>query len=375
MHDCMQLGYRLAPRHFSVGPGIVLGCLLALACGDTTTDTGSESSQGGAGGKMMAFSGGDNSTPMGVGGTESIENGGSGGSRDAAVSGSGGMLAGGTGGTQAAGSGGARDGGSDGAQSGGAGGTSLADAGKVLFFDDFPGSSVDAAKWSVFDRISDQANGEINCCVPANVSVSGGFLTGVSKHEDHSCGDSQQAPVTEHYTSWHIQQKTAPFLYGTIEVRAKPPGGTGLWPTIWMLGYKWQASQPATANIPGHDWPHDGWCEIDIAEFWQNARNQVNCTVHFNVAGGLHIQALPFDATTRYMVYRLQWSPGSLIWSVDAEDGAGFRMLRTVSGAGNVPDVPMYVVINAAIGGTGGGTPNPSTFPQTFSVDWVRVTQ
>jgi len=33
----------------------------------------------------------------------------------------------------------------------------------------------------------------------------------------------------------------------------------------------------------------------------------------------------------------------------------------------------MYVIINAAIGGSGGGTPNPSTFPQTFSVDWVRV--
>jgi beta-glucanase (GH16 family) len=181
--------------------------------------------------------------------------------------------------------------------------------------------------------------------------------------------------VTEHYTSWHIQQKTTPFLYGTIEVRAKEPGGTGIWPTIWMLGYKWQASQPQTANIPGHDWPHDGWCEIDIAEFWQNHRTQVNNTVHFEVPGGLHEQTLPFDATSRYMVYRLQWSAGSLIWSVDPEDGSGFRTLRTVTGAGNVPNVPMYVVLNAAIGGAGGGTPNPSTFPQTFSVDWVRVTQ
>jgi len=101
----------------------------------------------------------------------------------------------------------------------------------------------------------------------------------------------------------------------------------------------------------------------------------VNNTVHFNVAGGLHLASLPFDATTRYMVYRLQWTQNSMIFSVDAEDGVGYRTLRTVSGAGTVPDVPMYVVINAAIGGTGGGTPNPSTFPQVFSVDWVRVTQ
>ena len=248
-------------------------------------------------------------------------------------------------------------------------------SGQTILFDDFLGSSLDTTKWTLFDRISDQSNGEINCCVPGNVTVSGGLLLGASTFEDHSCGDSQQAPVTEHYTSWQIQQKTAPFLYGTVQVRAKLPGGTGIWPDIWMLGYKWQSSQPATANIPGANWPSDGWCEIDIAEFWQNARSRMNCTVHFNTPGGLHEQPLPFDATSRYMVYRLQWSKNSLIWSVDAEDGAGFRTLRTVTGAGNVPDVAMYLVINAAVGGSGGGTPNPSTFPQTFSVDWVRVTQ
>jgi beta-glucanase (GH16 family) len=305
--------------------------------------------------------------------------GGSGGSRIKADTGadtggaggdSGGMDAGGDSAGMDAGSsndgdGGNRDGGMDGAWS---------DA-STLFFDDFLGSSIDTTKWTIFDRISDQSNGEINCCVPANVSVSGGLLRGASRYEDHTCGDSQQAPVTEHYTSWQIQQKTAPFLYGTIEVRARPPGGTGIWPTIWMLGFEWQASQPATANIPGHQWPKNGWCEIDIAEFWQNARSQVNCTVHFNTPGGLHEQPLPFDATTRFMVYRLQWTPGSLVWSVDAEDGAGFRALRTVDGAGNVPDMPMYVVINAAIGGNGGGTPDPSSFPQTFEVDWVRITQ
>jgi beta-glucanase (GH16 family) len=253
--------------------------------------------------------------------------------------------------------------------------TVTSSGGTTVLFDDFLGSSVDTTKWTVLDRISDQANGEINCCIPANVSVSGGVLTGLSKYQDYTCGDSQQAPTLLHYTSWQIQQKTAPFLYGTVEVRAKLPAGTGIWPDIWMLGYKWQDSQPATANIPGANWPSDGWCEIDIAEFWQNDRNSVNCTVHYNVPGGLHMQPLPYDAASRYMVYRLAWSAGSLIWSVDAEDGVGYRTLRTVTGSGSVPNVPMYVVINAAIGGTGGGTPNPSTFPQSFSVDWVRITQ
>src|SRR5262249_31533975 len=140
-------------------------------------------------------------------------------------------------------------------------------------------------------------------------------------------------------------------------------------------GNLWQQSQPFTANVPGANWPHDGWCEVDIAEFWQNGRTNVNNTVHFNTPGGLVLANLPYNATSRFMVYRLQWSPGSMIWSVDGEDGVGYRTLRTVTGASSVPNVAMYVTINAAIGGTGGGTPDPSTFPQTFTVDWVKVTQ
>ena len=114
----------------------------------------------------------------------------------------------------------------------------------VIFFDDFLGTSIDTTKWTVLDRLSDQANHEVNCVIPGNVSVKDGVLEGISKYEDHRCGDSVESPKTLRYTSWQIQQATKPFLYGTIEVRAKVPGGVGTWPTIWMLGHEWQASQP-----------------------------------------------------------------------------------------------------------------------------------
>jgi beta-glucanase (GH16 family) len=250
-----------------------------------------------------------------------------------------------------------------------------AGGGKVILFDDFTGSAIDETTWDVYDRISDQENREINCMVPANVSTAGGFLNGVSKYEDHLCGDSLQAPVLEHYTSWQIAQKTAPFTYGTVEVRAKEPGGIGIWPTIFLLGSEWQASQPLTANVAGHSWPNGGWGEIDIAEFLQNSRTQVNNVVHWNTFGGTALAPLPFDATTRFMVYRLQWSASALIFSVDAEDGRGFRTLRTITDPAKIPNVPMYLTINSAIGGIGGGDPDPSTFPQTFQVDWVRITE
>jgi beta-glucanase (GH16 family) len=323
---------------------LVLGCGAGLACAKAGDRPDGALIDGGA-----------------IGGTET--------STGKGGDGAGGAM-GGTGGGMAV------DASAAGGGAGGAGGTPAGGGGGgEVFLDDFLGSSIEADKWTAVDRISDQANGEIDCNVAANVSVSGGFLLGVSRFEDHTCGDTGLEPSLHHYTSWNLQQRTAPFLYGTIAVRAKLPGGIGVWPAIWMLGYKWQPSQAATANVPGANWPHDGWCEVDIAEFMGNARDRVNNTVHFNAPGGAHEARLPFDATTRYMVYRLQWSAGSLVWSVDAEDGAGFRTLRTVIGSASVPDVPMYLVLNAAIGGTGGGTPNPATFPQTFSVDWVRITR
>jgi beta-glucanase (GH16 family) len=211
----------------------------------------------------------------------------------------------------------------------------------VIFFDDFLGTSIDTAKWTVFDRLSDQDNHELNCVVPENVSVKDGLLEGVSKYEDHRCGDSLEWPKTMHYTSWHIQQATKPFLYGTIEVRAKVPGGVGTWPVIWMLGFEWQASQPYTASTPEHQGPNAGWCEIDIAEFWRGGRREVNTTVHYNKPGGLHIQKLSFDASTQFAVYRLEWTQGALVWSVDAEDGNGFQKLYSGRGSRRVPNVPM----------------------------------
>src|SRR6266498_1600940 len=70
----------------------------------------------------------------------------------------------------------------------------------VIFFDDFLGNSIDATKWTILDRLSDQANHEVNCVVPENVSVKDGLLKGVSKYEEHRCGDSVESPKTMHYT-------------------------------------------------------------------------------------------------------------------------------------------------------------------------------
>jgi beta-glucanase (GH16 family) len=253
--------------------------------------------------------------------------------------------------------------------------TSSASATEYVLIDEFSGSSIDSTLWDVYNRIGDEVNGEVNAVIPANVRVSSGTLKIDSKFEDVVTQDTDTAPTTVHYTSGQIAQKRLPFKYGDVRVRAQIPGGTGLWPCIWMLGYKWQASQPYNANVTGADWPNDGWCEVDIAEFMFNHRNDVNTSLHWNTPGSTEERALPFDATTRFMVYRLLWTPTSLTWYVDAEDGNGFVTLRTVTGTAGVdiPNVATYLIIHTAIGGTGGGTPVSGTFPQTMEVDYARI--
>ncbi len=250
-----------------------------------------------------------------------------------------------------------------------------------LFYDAFVGSTLNPAKWTGgFDRIQDLVNGEVGGQLPANVIVNDG-LEIESKYvpAGFDIGDSETAPQEVFYSAGQIQQATEPFLYGTVEVRCKAPGGEGLWPLVWMLGFEWQDSQPFTANTPGHNWPHAGWCEIDIMEFLSNSRTTNNCAVWFYNSdtgnGSAEGGALDYAADSRFIVYRLQWSAGALIWSVDYEDGTGWHTLRTLSDPDQIPDQPMYVVLSTATGGIGGGTPNPATFPQKQYVSWVRVTQ
>lgn len=248
------------------------------------------------------------------------------------------------------------------------------------FADEFTGSTL-SPRWLAYDRLGDQANGEVNAVKPANVRISGGSLLIDSKFEDVVAGDTTTSapnPRTVNYSSGQVANHWEPFLYGTVTARAKLPGGIGLWPCIWMLGWGWQATQPFTANDPAATADVDHW-EIDIAEFMNNHRTVVNCALHLitNNRGGSGEKALPFDATTRFMVYKLVWTSTTLTWYVDAEDGNGFVQLLTMSGTPgtDIPNTPGYVIVHTAIGGFAVGTPDPGTFPQTFEVDYVHITQ
>jgi beta-glucanase (GH16 family) len=155
------------------------------------------------------------------------------------------------------------------------------------------------------------------------------------------------------------------FQYGRIEARIKVPGGVGLWPAFWMLG----------TNIETVGWPTSG--EIDIMEFVGRRPNEILGTIHgpadSGTSGVTNGAELDGPGADDFHTFAIDWRPGQITWSLD---GAPFHQASPADVAPNewVFDHPFFLILNVAVGGNLGGPVAPdTTFPQTMTVDYVRL--
>ena len=235
-------------------------------------------------------------------------------------------------------------------------------AGSQIFFDDFTGGTLDPAIWTVMDRPGDASNSEAECYTPANVSVSNGVLAITSKVQSINCGGNKY-----NYTSGMVQWTNFSFLYGTVEIRAKMAGGQGTWPALWLLGANCQQSNVQSAdNVPPCSWPNTGSDEIDISEIKGGTLTTVWQNVIANGGGFQSCSPTTTDVSQNWHTYGLVWTPGSLSWTIDG--------VTTCSFSTDLPYMPMFLMINTAMGGSGGPIYD-ATLPQTLLVDYVRITQ
>lgn len=155
--------------------------------------------------------------------------------------------------------------------------------------------------------------------------------------------------------------------YGRFEARMKLPRGQGIWPAFWMLG----------DNLGSVGWPEGG--ELDIMENIGREPGNAYGTLHGpGYAGGESIgsryslpggQAFADD----YHTFSVDWSPGLIIWYVDGNE-YGRKTPADLGGDRWVFDHPFFMILNLAVGGVWPGYPDASTtFPQTLTVDYVRV--
>ena len=192
-----------------------------------------------------------------------------------------------------------------------------------------------------------------------NAYVRDGVLTITARKEAYEGSEYTSASL--------ITKKTATWTYGRFEVRAKLPSGIGMWPAIWMLG----------ANIDEVGWPECG--EIDIMENVGFAPMMIHGTVHTGAynhvrgtakGSGIPIQGVSDD----FHIYAIEWFEDHIDFFVD--DTRYFTFANDGTGVEAWPfDLPHYLIINAAIGGSWGGQQgiDDSIFPQAYEIDYVRV--
>jgi beta-glucanase (GH16 family) len=244
---------------------------------------------------------------------------------------------------------------------------------KMVWSDEFNGTSLDSSKWTL-ESGGTWYNNELQYYTAGdNIAVQNGVLTITARLQNY--GGRQ-------YTSSRLKtQGKASWTYGKVEARIKLPYGQGMWPAFWMLG----------DNIDTVQWPQCG--EIDIMEMVGGIgpggvnRNAVavgslhrpnsdtaqsttpkslsanyNNPGNVNLSDDFHVFSIEWDASAiKYLV------DGNVYQTIDISSNSdGFEVFRK----------PFFIVLNLAVGGDWPGSPDQTTvWPQQMQIDWVHVYQ
>jgi beta-glucanase (GH16 family) len=213
---------------------------------------------------------------------------------------------------------------------------------------------------------------------PANAATDGVGNLVITLEEADGTQECYYGPC-EFTSARLLTQHKEEFAYGRIESRLKvPDGGAGLWPAFWSLG----------TDITYNPWPGAG--EIDIMEYVSRLPEEIFGTVHgpgYSGGGsigdiwdfGMPVFEAPLAGTDDfsndgYHTFTVEWEPNLITWYVD---GVQYHQVTPADVPGPwVFDKPFFLLLNFAIGGNFGGTPNPANdYPQEYLVDYVHVFQ
>ena len=237
---------------------------------------------------------------------------------------------------------------------------------KLVWSDEFDGSSLDESVWTIQTGGNGWGNQEKQYYTgrEENLRIEDGCLVIEARKEDYQNNE---------YTSARIMSKgKKEFCYGKLEARINLPSGGGLWPAFWTLGNR-------------GNWPNCG--EIDIMEYVGNVPNRILGTLHTvkDRSGSKSSRAYTdlTDIENNFHIYGVEWT---------CEEKNGKDVIRFyVDGVVYSEQVesviddddywpfnrPNYFIVNMAVGGTLGGYINDAIWaePRLMKVDWVRVYQ
>lgn len=237
---------------------------------------------------------------------------------------------------------------------------------QLVFADDFTGSELDTDKWVTCHWWNDGGctiadSGELEWYRPDNVFLRDGNLVLRARKENVSAPDGREFAYTsgmvstgaDTYRSGDLKF-TAKHVY--VEMRARIPAGKGLWPALWLLPADYQ-------SLP----------EIDAMEILGDKPDELHMNFHYldeegNRNSESHTWTSP-EPLTDWHVYGLDWQPRGITWYLDGDKRTYYAAEKKY-----VPDEPMYLIANLAVGGDWPGAPDADTpFPSDFEIDFIRV--
>lgn len=234
----------------------------------------------------------------------------------------------------------------------------------ILLDDGFDGNTLGASTWNTCYWWQDRgctiaSNNELEWYLPQQVKVSDGALHLTAERSEISASNGRNYAFASGMVTTgppaHNMPSKLQFTYGKVEIRFQLPSGRGLWPAIWLL--------PASENsLP----------EIDMLEVTGDATGRLMMHLHPKNSsapsiGKDHLLPEGRSLAGSWHTISLDWSPNKLTYLLD-----GQQVWQVVGK--QVPDEPMYLVMNLAVGGEYPGMPDKNTtFPAVFKIDRVRI--
>jgi beta-glucanase (GH16 family) len=206
---------------------------------------------------------------------------------------------------------------------------------RLIFDPSFRGSRLDSKIWTTCFLWADPANGctnlgnkETEWYLPSQVQLHDGVLDLVSQEITTEGINALHQPEAYPCRSGMVTSYNGfNFKYGYLEVSAKIPSGTGMWPALWLAA-------------SDKKWPP----EIDLLEHWGAPKNPVLSTAfYFHPApDGAGVADAHYKAalTPGWHTFAVSWTASYIAWYLDG------RLIMTVTQ--HIPHQRMYFIANLA---------------------------
>lgn len=231
---------------------------------------------------------------------------------------------------------------------------------KIVLDEPFSSPTLNLDLWStelkVFGRWGDRYHNDsyLNYLSDEDVLLERGMLR--LRAENRSVEGDRPPGVFDYSAGMVSTHDKFAFQYGYVEIRAKFPGGRGVWPCFWLMpqSHQWPPEFDIAEYYAGRKLMHLGLCHGDFPEInWDSDGNS------------------DVDFEGEWNTFGLLWMPGHALW---IQNG----IVKREAKGPHVPAIPMYVILSNGVSSRIGpsGEPDSGTvFPNYFEVEYLKVWQ